>query len=115
MNPEVYEQMAEVEDGPRWFRARRAIARHMIRRLDLPKPAAILEAGVGCGGNRPMLSESGEVHGFEPRAPARQVAKKKAGVEILFSSLPDKAPDLRFEAFGTVTRLPQRDPDTLRR
>ncbi len=27
----------------------------------------------------------------------------------------DKAPDLRFETFGNVTRLPQRDPDTLRR
>jgi SAM-dependent methyltransferase len=105
MNPEVYEQMPEVEDGPRWFRARRAIAQHMIRRLDLPKPATILEAGMGRGGNWPMLSEYGEVHGFEPRAPAREAAKKNAGTEIPFGSLPANVPDWQGRQFHLIVCL----------
>ena len=102
MNSEVYEQMSEVEDRHWWFRARRAVARHVIRRLNIPKPATILEAGMGCGGNFSMRSEFGAVHGFEPWVPALEMAKKKTGAEIRSGSLPDDVPDWQGRRFHLI-------------
>lgn len=47
--------------------------------------------------------------------PSQFVILAVGDVDALLKSGYDKAPDLRFEEFGDVVRLPLRDPDTLRR
>ena len=52
----AYSRMAEVEDEHWWFVARRKIVASLIRGLDLPQWARILEIGCGTGGNLEILS-----------------------------------------------------------
>jgi hypothetical protein len=47
--------------------------------------------------------------------PDRLVILAVGDAEAILRGGHDKAPDLRFDVFGKVTRLSLRDPDTLRR
>jgi SAM-dependent methyltransferase len=90
--------MAEIEGAHWWFLARRRILRETIRRLlPLPPGARLLEAGCGTGGNLAMLEAFGEVSAFEPDQRARELASRKAGIEVRDGRLPSEVP---FEAGG---------------
>lgn len=61
-----------------WYRTRRAIVGKTLARLDLPKPARLLEIGAGTGANLPMLLEHGDVVAMEPHEGARRASQARA-------------------------------------
>src|SRR5689334_3613165 len=92
MQKSLYASMASVEDSHCWFVARRNILRSILRRMALPKNAAILEAGCGTGGNLAMLREFGQLEAMELDAGAREFANRRNIVQAREGSLPDNIP-----------------------
>lgn len=92
MEPNIYTLMAALEENHWWFAARRAIAEKIIKQLDLPPDARILEAGCGTGGNLSMLSRYGQVQAMELDDLARQMANAKGITQVVSGELPNKVP-----------------------
>lgn len=94
MDPSAYREMAQTEDRHWWFTGRRAILASIIRKLDLPHPARILEIGCGTGGNLEMLAAFGAVSAMEADAPARAIAAERTAgrFEIRAGRCPDQIP-----------------------
>lgn len=93
MNPEAYLQMEAVERDHWWFRGRREIISHVIRKMTLPERPLILEAGCGTGGNLEALSRIGVTYAFEMNAVALNMALKNAhGAQVRRGWLPDAVP-----------------------
>lgn len=97
MEPEIYRTMAAVEESHWWFRSRRNIMRELLRRLDLPRDAIILEPGCGTGGNFAMLSEFGRVYAMDSDPDACEFARAKGIATVERGELPSNIPfgDLR--------------------
>lgn len=92
MRADIYVAMAQVEDRHWWFRARRAICRHVLDRANIPKGANILDAGSGTGGNLGMLSEYGTVFAMEMDEQARALASSRNIVKVEEGMLPHSIP-----------------------
>jgi len=93
MERAIYQQMRELQRDHWWFAARREILRSEIGRLPLPRPAQILEAGCGPGGNLEMLKRFGAVVAIEPDEESRAYAAEQSGIEVRGGFLPQTAPD----------------------
>jgi SAM-dependent methyltransferase len=91
MNPEYYKRMAEIQKEHWWYEARRRILRSLISRLNISTHSQILEAGCGTGANLTMLSEFGNVVGFEPDEFARSKSQQQ-GFDIKHGTLPGDLP-----------------------
>ena len=74
MDQAAYANMAEVTDKHWWFIARRRIFTYLIRKLNLPQNAKILEAGCASGGNLATFAQFGEMFAFEYDSGMRQLA-----------------------------------------
>jgi SAM-dependent methyltransferase len=97
--------MAAHEDVHWWFVGRRAVIRRLLKTIPLPPDARILEAGCGTGGNLYLLSEHGEVIGFDANELARDLAQRKAGrIRVMAGSLPARPDDVG-ENFDLVVAL----------
>ncbi|MER8477349.1 class I SAM-dependent methyltransferase [Mesorhizobium sp. M1163] len=92
MELDAYRQMAATEDEHWWFCGRRAIAEAVIRSIDLPEKARIVEIGAGTGGNIRMLEQFGTVTAVEMSDLARRIAWEKTGRDFLAGHLPDNIP-----------------------
>jgi len=92
MDPELYREMAAIQQEHWWFRARREILARVIARLALPSKAAVLEIGAGTGGNLRMLSQHGVVSAVEMDPFARQHASEVSGLDVSSGCLPDQVP-----------------------
>ena len=92
MELDAYRNMAATENEHWWFCGRRAIGEAVIRGLNLPKGAKILEIGAGTGGNISMLERFGEVQAVEMSDLARRIAWEKTGRDFLYGYLPDNLP-----------------------
>ncbi len=70
MEPGEYDNIARLEATHWWYVGMRRIAARLVRRLALPCPARILDAGCGAGGGLRWLSEFGATTGIDwhPRA-----------------------------------------------
>jgi SAM-dependent methyltransferase len=101
MERAIYDQMRVLQQDHWWFAARREILASQIARLPLPRPAQILEAGCGPGGNLAMLQRFGEVSAIEPDEASRSYAAEQSGVEVRGGFLPQSAPDFG-KAFDLV-------------
>jgi SAM-dependent methyltransferase len=101
MERAIYDQMRVLQEDHWWFAARREILASEIARLPIPKPAQILEAGCGPGGNLAMLQRFGEVCAIEPDEASRTYAAERNGVEVRGGFLPQTAPDFG-KAFDLV-------------
>ena len=93
MERAIYDQMRVLQQGHWWFAARRRILAAEIARLPLPRPAQILEAGCGPGGNLAMLQRFGAVTAIEPDEASRAYAAEQAGVEVRAGLLPAPLPE----------------------
>ncbi len=92
MEKDFYLQYASVEDKHWWFVARRRILQQVIRKLNLPTNAQILEAGCGTGGNLKILSRYGQVSAMELDEIACQLANQRQVTQVKQGSLPDNIP-----------------------
>lgn len=93
MQPELYDQLNKMEDTHWWFAARREILRAVIEKHLEKRPACILDAGCGTGGNLGILrSLGGRVKAMEINPFAAAVAADKHGAEVFSGSLPDNVP-----------------------
>ena len=92
MEDRVYRDMALLQDQHWWFRARRDILLAVIKQLQLPDQADILEIGCGAGGNLGMLKQFGRVSAMEMDDRAIAKAKKISGLKIDKGRLPDHIP-----------------------
>jgi SAM-dependent methyltransferase len=101
MERAIYDQMRVLQQNHWWFAARREILSAEIARLPLPKPAQILEAGCGPGGNLAMLQRFGEVSAIEPDEESRAYAAGHSGADVRSGFLPQSAPDFG-KAFDLV-------------
>jgi SAM-dependent methyltransferase len=93
MERAIYDQMRVLQEAHWWFTARREILGAEIARLPLPRPARILEAGCGPGGNLAMLGRFGEVAAIEPDEASRAYAAELNGVDVRHGLLPQAIPD----------------------
>jgi SAM-dependent methyltransferase len=93
MERQTYERMRDLQRDHWWFVARREILAAEIARLPLPKPARILEAGCGPGGNLAMLGRFGVVSAVEPDEDSRAYAAANNPVDARVGFLPDRLPD----------------------
>jgi SAM-dependent methyltransferase len=92
MERELYQQMAASEDKHWWFAARRSMVRALLSKTARLADANLLDAGCGTGGNLAMLSEFGNVYGFEYDDEARGHAAKRGIGTIAAGRLPDGIP-----------------------
>ena len=92
MQPELYQQMRELEDRHWWFRGRRRIVSTMLGTIGLPENAKLLDLGCGTGGNLEMLSGFGAVTGIELDTGAAEMARQRGRAPILHGRLPDELP-----------------------
>jgi SAM-dependent methyltransferase len=60
-----YENIVRLEDRHWWYAGMRAIAADLVRTLDLPSPARVLDAGCGVGGGLKWLSAFGTAAGID--------------------------------------------------
>lgn len=118
MEDSLYKLMAMYEDKHWWFVARRRIIDALLSRLNLPKPASILEVGCGTGGNLSLLSKYGTVRAVEANDFARHKAEERhVAVSVQAAHLPDAMPkmDERFDLitmFDVLEHIDE-DPETL--
>jgi SAM-dependent methyltransferase len=106
VEPQLYEEMASLEDAHWWFRGRRDICRDALERhLPARRPLRLLDVGCGTGGNLPMLQQFGEVEGLEldPGAVARSRARLGDASRVHQGALPDGIP--RAHPYDAVTAL----------
>lgn len=88
MQRDTFDTMAKVQDRHWWFAGRRAVLGSVLRSLDLPRPARILEVGAGTGANLALLRRFGEVVACEADAPSREYCVAN-GWDVRDGSLPD--------------------------
>ena len=73
-----YETMRAVEDAHWWYGALRKRLKAQLEQASLPKPARILDAGCGTGGNLAMLTGFGECIALDYALPAAAMAHERA-------------------------------------
>jgi SAM-dependent methyltransferase len=92
MEKDFYLQYASVEDKHWWFVGRRQIVEKIIRQLNLPQNANILEVGCGTGGNLSMLARHGQISAMELDEIASKIANQREITQVRVGSLPDDIP-----------------------
>ena len=92
MDPQIYQELIELEESHWWFRSRRAISQSLLKRINLPASATILEAGCGSGGNLALLSRLGNVSAFELNDDVRTHAKTRGIGQVEAGKLPGSIP-----------------------
>jgi|GWRWMinimDraft_16_1066024.scaffolds.fasta_scaffold11043_2 SAM-dependent methyltransferase len=102
MDRDAFALMADAEREHWWFRGRREFIQAAFSHLALPPNAHILDAGCGSGGNLPLLSRFGSVHGFEYDDQALEAARALGIGEVCAGNLPDGIPfaSQPFDAIG---------------
>lgn len=92
MRPDVYREMASVQDRHWWFVARRQILDRVMAGLSLPADARIIEVGCGPGGNLGMLARHGHLQAMEADPAARRMAADLGVCPVWCGALPSPQP-----------------------
>jgi SAM-dependent methyltransferase len=80
-------QTHRAEDRHWWYRGRRRVLDVVLSSLDMPRDAAVLDAGCGSGRNMVELRRYGTVTGIELSPPSVQVARERGVGEVLEGSV----------------------------
>ena len=94
MEADALQRMCAIQGVHWWFVGRRSILADTLSRVDLPRPARILEVGCGPGGNLAMLSTFGDVSAVEPDADSAMFARQCSQATVRVGRIPA---DLPFE------------------
>jgi SAM-dependent methyltransferase len=86
MDISVYEEYAQLETTHWWFRGRRAIFDALIRYLDIPEEALLLDVGCGTGVNFTVLASYGRVIGLDRAEVAVRYARAHTTVPTFVST-----------------------------
>jgi SAM-dependent methyltransferase len=107
MEIEAYSEMRTIQERHWWFTGRRAILRRLLKGMNLPENATILEVGSGTGGNLGLLREFGSVVAFDMEPTAVDYCKLKFGnqIDIRVGSCPDDIPIKVDEKFDLICLL----------
>jgi SAM-dependent methyltransferase len=98
MDSVLERQIHEVEEWHWWYRGRRRIISSVVRRLELPPGAEILDAGCGSGRNMVDLARYGPVTGLEIADASITWARNRGIGEIVKGSITEAPfPDDRFD------------------
>ena len=92
MRPELFVEMAAVQQRHWWYAARREILSKRIQAMKLPAAACILEIGCGTGGNLHMLAQHGALSAMEYDEKARALANTQGACEVRPGGLPHVVP-----------------------
>jgi len=112
MDSVLERQIHEVEEWHWWYRGRRRIISSVVRRLDLPAGAEILDAGCGSGRNMVDLARYGAVTGLEIADASVTWARKRGIGEIVQGSITEAPfPDDRFDFAVCLDVLEHIDED----
>lgn len=89
MDRSVYEAEADVEATHWWFRGRRRLLTHLLRRYPVPKHHWALDAGVGTGANMAVLKNNGflQAAGIDTNDDAIKFCQEKGSSTISKASL----------------------------
>ena len=79
--------MLDVDEHHWWYRGRRRIIDAELRRLPLPRPAVVLDAGCGSGRTLEQLGPRGSVSGIELNPDAAEVARARGDFDVRIGRL----------------------------
>jgi SAM-dependent methyltransferase len=80
-------QTHQAEDRHWWYRGRRTVIERVLRGLDLPPGARILDAGCGSGRNMIELARHGTVSGVELSSTSVALARARGAGEVVEGSV----------------------------
>lgn len=90
MDRTAYAAMDTIERSHWWYVARRKVLAALIaRQVPLRGSARILDASCGTGGNLPFLGAFGNLDACEYDAEARDIARRKTGIDVVPAAFPD--------------------------
>ena len=115
MERSVYREMAELDERHWWYRARRDVLAHLIRREAMPPAGGrILEIGCGTGHNLEMLRTFGDVDALELDEEARTIAEQRLGRTVMSAPLPELAGvhDREYDLIAALDVIEHIDDDT---
>lgn len=104
MDPNLYENLRQIETRHWWFAGRRALVRKVLDHYGAGAKGRVLEAGCGTGGNLKLLSRYGFVKGFEIEESALAMAQERGIGTLRVGHLPDGFP-FKGETFDLVALL----------
>jgi len=87
MDRNLEQQILEVEERHWWYQGRRRIVGEVVRALELPSSAEILDAGCGSGRNMVDLAPLGAVTGVEIAQASAEHARARGVGEVVEASL----------------------------
>ncbi|HUU82889.1 MAG TPA: methyltransferase domain-containing protein [Phycisphaerae bacterium] len=95
MEPEVYDEMFALEERHWWFRARRRIVLHLLRRFVTHtngRRPRLADLGCGCGANLAAFRDHYDAWGADANAAAAAYARHRVGPRICLAELPSSIP-----------------------
>jgi SAM-dependent methyltransferase len=87
MDERLMQAMLEVDEHHWWYRGRRQVIRAELKRLALPRPARVLDAGCGSGRTLQELAPYGSVSGVELDPGAAAVARGRGDFDVRIGRL----------------------------
>lgn len=101
----AYEVLEKNEKTHWWSVGRRKILNSIIKEMDIPPNASILEVGAGTGGNIEMLKQFGCVTAMEGNLNGLNSIKKIKDINIIQGYLPDDSKHLKNKEFDLIVLL----------
>ncbi len=89
LHKDAYKTIYDKEEDHWWFRGRRLIIEDVLRSLNLPKGARILDVGCGTGGNLVLLRDYGQVDGCDYSEEAIRFCRLRGFVHTFRASADD--------------------------
>ena len=105
MHEEYYTSDFENDDANHWwFKARRKILKALIRKIDFPGSARILDIGTGTGANLySIFPENAVLHGLEPSPELAAIADNRGRFPVYVGTADEFPPQLDEELFDAIT------------